>query len=173
MARDRAAKKKSHSMTTIDDRDRRASRDARLGFEAAGESRRIRRRTGHLRRVVTVLCACLLAFCPVVGFAQSRATPEVRDWLSGVVAKVDASVGDRGGGTGSGARTRVGLRVAVAADGVVRQVVVERGSGSRRIDGRAVVAVEAAGSFPAPPRELLTEDGTTTLSFPVEVPRRP
>lgn len=173
MARDRAAKERSHSMTTIDDRDHRASRDARLRFGAAREPKLMGRRTGHLRRVVPILCACLVAFRPAAGFAQARATPEVRDWLSGVVAKVDASVGDRGGGIGRGARTSVGVRVAVAADGVVRQVVVERGSGSRRIDGRAVVAVEAAGPFPAPPRELLTEDGTTTLSFPVEVPRRP
>lgn len=160
-------------MTTNDDRDHRASLDARPRFAAAGEPKGMGRRTSHLRRVVPVLCACLAALRPAAGFAQARAAPEVRDWLSGVVAKVDASVGDRGGGNGRGARTSVDVRVEVAADGVVRRVVVERGSGSRRDDGRAVLAVEAAGPFPAPPKELLTQDGTTTLSFPVEVPRRP
>jgi TonB family protein len=66
----------------------------------------------------------------------------------------------------------VEVRVVLAADGTLRDVSVERGSGSRRTDDMALAAVRAAAPFRPPPEELLTRDGTADLRFPMKMATR-
>lgn len=107
------------------------------------------------------------------GLAEARAgvAPAVRDWLSTLVTRIDMA--DRRGVQGKGhvAAGTVVVRVEIAADGSVRQAAIERSSGSRGLDRRALRAVQAAGPFKAPPDELLTEAGVTDLSIPVQLGR--
>jgi len=63
------------------------------------------------------------------------------------------------------------VRVEITADGSVRQAEIERGSGSRGLDRRALRAVQRASPFNAPPAELLAETGVADLSVPVQFGR--
>ncbi len=62
------------------------------------------------------------------------------------------------------------VRVRVAEDGSVLMVEVERSSGSRSLDERAVAAVKAAGPYAPPPAQMLMANGTTELTFPLSLP---
>lgn len=114
-----------------------------------------------------LLPACL-SLLLVVGpaAAQPGASPAVRRWIAGVVTRIGeaeraaTATSRRTGGT-------VGIRLRVAADGSLRDVAVDPGSGSALLDARALAAARAAGPFGPPPPALLTEDGTTELSFPL------
>lgn len=105
--------------------------------------------------------------------AQARAgvTPAVRDWLSALVTRIDAADRADRRGDARGAAGTVVVRIEVAANGSVRRAEIERRSGSRGLDRRALRAVQGAGPFPAPPAELLTEAGVTDLSVPVRLGR--
>ncbi|KQP42740.1 hypothetical protein ASF49_02575 [Methylobacterium sp. Leaf104] len=103
--------------------------------------------------------------------ARERTPPEVRAWLSDVIAKIDAADPGR---TAPARRRRIGtvvVRVEIAADGFVNRVDVEGSSGVADLDQRAQRLVRAAGPFSPPPKPLLTPAGTTELSFPIRLDR--
>lgn len=105
------------------------------------------------------------------GSARSGISPVVQDWLSALITKIDDA--DRAQRSSAAHRTAgtVVVHVQVAADGSIRQTDIERSSGSRAVDQRALDAVQAASPFTAPPPELLTETGVTDLSFPISLER--
>jgi protein TonB len=109
---------------------------------------------------------------PAGASAQTRVTPEVREWLSALVAKVATAVEVTRPTPGRHRLVVVEVRVVVAPDGMLRGVSVERSSGSGRTDDRALAAVMAAAPFGPPPKELLARDGTADLSFPMELAHR-
>ncbi|MCJ2048653.1 energy transducer TonB [Methylobacterium sp. J-070] len=63
------------------------------------------------------------------------------------------------------------VRVEVTADGSVRRPEIERSSGLRLIDQRALDALRAVASFDPPPTEMLTPAGVTDLSFQLRLGR--
>jgi protein TonB len=110
---------------------------------------------------------------PAGASAQTRVTPEVREWLSALVAKMATAVEVTRPAPGQRRSVVVvEVRVVIAADGTLRDVSVERGSGSRRTDDSALAAVMAAAPFGPPPKDLLARDGTADLSFPMELAHR-
>ncbi|MCJ2081830.1 TonB family protein [Methylobacterium sp. J-090] len=125
-----------------------------------------------VRRTAFGLWLCLMFLTPAGASAQTRVTPEVREWLSALVAKVATAVEVTRPTPGKRRPVVVEVRVVVAADGTLRDVSVERGSGSRRTDESALAAVMAAAPFGPPPKELLARDGTADLSFPMELAHR-
>lgn len=97
--------------------------------------------------------------------AEARSEAKAQAWVSSVVDKIDAAdAGERGGPSGS-----VTIRLRIASDGTLDGVAIEEGSGSTQLDQRALRAVRAAAPFRAPPRRLLTLEGYTELSFPVQL----
>jgi TonB family protein len=101
----------------------------------------------------------------------ARGEPAVRAWLTDLVTRIDdadrarpRTGPDRSSGT-------VVVRVVVAADGSIRGALVERASGSPRLDRRALRAVQGAGPLAAPPAALLTGTGLVDLSVPVRLGR--
>ncbi|MDR7039317.1 MULTISPECIES: TonB family protein [Methylobacterium] len=120
-----------------------------------------------LFRLSLYLLLCLSL--PDAAHAERAVGASVRTWLSAVVTKIGAA--DRSAAPRSPGGT-VTIRVRIAADGSLKDASVEAGSGSAALDDRALAAARAAGPFAPPPRELLTEDGTTELSFPLDLARR-
>ncbi|GJD96127.1 energy transducer TonB family protein [Methylobacterium iners] len=115
------------------------------------------------------LCAVLLASSEV--WAQDQTPPDVREWLSTVVTKITKAGGKETNPSRGRASRPVTIRVQIAADGFVNRVVVEKSSGSPELDERARSVVRAAGPFRPPPAPLLTEAGSTELSFPLRLGR--
>lgn len=104
--------------------------------------------------------------------AQTRVTPEVRGWLSALVAKVATAVEVTCLDPGRHRLVVVEVRVVVAPDGMLRGVSVERGSGSRRTDDSALTAVMATTPFGPPPKDFVARDGTADLRFRMEMAHR-
>lgn len=115
------------------------------------------------------LCATLLA--PGVSLARDQTPTAVRDWLSTVITKIAKAEGEKAAPPRHKASGTVTIRVQIAADGFVNWVTVEQSSGSPDLDERARALVRAAGPFGPPPRQLLTQAGTTDLSFPLRLSR--
>ena len=125
-----------------------------------------------VRRAACGLWLCLLLLAQAGASAQTRVTPKIREWLSALVAQVTTAEEATGAAPDRRRFVVVEVRVVVAADGTLRDVSVERGSGSRRTDEAALAAVRAAAPFGPPPEDLLTREGTADLGFPMETPRR-
>lgn len=102
--------------------------------------------------------------------AQARGEAKARAWVSGVVDRIEAAGVKQGDENSPGGS--VTIRVRVASDGALDGVEIEQGSGFAALDQRALRAVRAAAPFRAPPRQLLTLEGYTELSFPLELPGR-
>ena len=118
--------------------------------------------------------ACRLGFCAALlasggTLAREPILPEVRDWLSAVITKIAKADHEQGSSSQGKASGTVTVRVQVAADGFVNRVEIERSSGSPNLDQRARAVVRAASPFKPPPALLLTEAGTTELSFPLRL----
>ncbi|MCJ2058464.1 energy transducer TonB [Methylobacterium sp. J-048] len=109
-----------------------------------------------------------LLLVPWSAQARTGVSPAVRTWLSALVTRIDAVDRTERRGTTRGAAGTVVVRVEIAADGSVRQAEIERSSGSRGLDQRALRAVQGASPFKAPPAELLAETGMADLSVPVQ-----
>ena len=107
-----------------------------------------------VRRTAFGLWLCLMFLTPAGASAQTRVAPEVREWLSALVAKVATAVKVTRPAPGNSRLVIVEVRVVVAADGMLRRVSVERGSGSCLTDDSALAAVMAAAPFGPPPRDL-------------------
>lgn len=121
----------------------------------------------HARR--TLLLGLLFAAC--VSPVQAMPGPAARAWLSDLVTRIDAA--DR-----AERRPRSGWRsgtvvvhVEIAADGALQLAEVERSSGSRALDQRALRAVRGVGPLSAPPAGLVGSAGVADLSIPVELGR--
>lgn len=110
-------------------------------------------------------CLCLLLLSAVPAQAEPSVSPAVRRWIATVVTRI----GEAGQSSTPARAGTVEIRLRVAADGSLRDVAIERGSGSAELDARILAAARAAAPFGPPPRALLTEDGTTELSFPVHL----
>jgi protein TonB len=120
-----------------------------------------------LTRGIAVLGLLLMPWAA----AQAAPDPAVRGWLSDLVTRIDAvdRVGRR-----AGAGRKVGtvtVHVEIGADGSVQGAEIERSSGSRALDQRALRAVQGVSPFTAPPAALLTEAGLVDLSIPVQLGR--
>ena len=115
------------------------------------------------------LCLCLISSG---GRGEAAAPVSVQRWLSSVLAKIEAADRSRAAGQSGGRSAAVEVRVRVAEDGSVLAVEVERSSGTRSLDERAMRAVKAAGPFAPPPAQMLMANGTTELSFPLTLPGR-
>ncbi|WP_336491689.1 energy transducer TonB family protein [Methylobacterium nigriterrae] len=114
-------------------------------------------------------CASLLA--PGVTLAREHIPPEVRDWLSGVITKIAKADHEQASSSRGRVSGTVTVRVQVAADGFVTRIEIERSSGSPDLNQRARAVIRAASPFNPPPAPLLTEAGTTELSFPLRLGR--
>ncbi|GEP06559.1 TonB family protein [Methylobacterium oxalidis] len=115
------------------------------------------------------VCAALCLPLPGMSLAEPAVGAAVRDWLSEVVTRIGAA--DRA----AAPRARGGIvtiRIRIAGDGSLKDAAIENGSKSGALGPRAVAAARAAAPFAPPPPELLTEDGTTELSFPLDLTRR-
>ena len=117
----------------------------------------------------TVVLGLLLMPWPAE--ARTGVSPAVRDWLSALVTRIDAVDRTDRHTNARGAAGTVVVHVEITADGSVRQAEIERGSGSRGLDRRALRAVQRASPFKAPPAELLAETGVADLSVPVQFGR--
>lgn len=113
---------------------------------------------------VAVLLVVALTLCAPPP-AQARSEAKARAWVSSVVDKIDAAGGGKAGGPGGS----VTVRLRIASDGTLDGAEIEEGSGSAQLDERALRAVRAAAPFRAPPRQILTLEGFTELSFPVQL----
>lgn len=119
-----------------------------------------------------LLSACLLLLAHLLAVparAEPGVPPAVRRWIAAVVTKVGEADGAPAPGQPRGQSGTVEIRLRIAADGSLRDATIERGSGSVARDARALAAARAAGPFGPPPRALLTADGTTELSFPLDL----
>lgn len=95
----------------------------------------------------------------------------VRGWLSDLVTRIDTvDRADRRARAGRRAGTAM-VRVEIAADGSVRRAAIERSSGSRVLDRRALRAVRGVSPVAAPPAALLAGAGVVDLSIPVRLAR--
>lgn len=119
------------------------------------------------RRLVGLALSLVVLASPV----WAKPGPAVRAWLSDLVTRIDAA--DRAGGRpGSGRRGgTVVVHVEIAPDGALQRVEVERSSGVRDLDRRALRAVRNAGPLSAPPAGLLGIAGVADLSIPVVLGR--
>lgn len=118
------------------------------------------------------LCVLLLAIGHAQAQAQSRVqstSAQVRDWVSDVVTKIAEADRSRDDRSRTKMQGTVTMRIEVAADGFVNRVEVEHSSGSDDLDQRARSAARAASPFGPPPPSLLTNAGTTELSFPLRL----
>lgn len=118
-----------------------------------------------------LLSACLLLahMIAVPAQAEPGVPPAVRRWIAAVVTKVGEADGAPAAGRPRGRSGTVEIRLRIAADGSLRDATIERGSGSAERDAWVLAAARAAGPFGPPPRALLTADGTTELSFPLDL----
>lgn len=135
-----------------------------------------------IRGAARIRAACLAAGLAVVVFAseaRARVDPREKEWVATVVNRITDKVAKSitvADPRGAGARQRSKLRglamtvrVRIAADGTVAEVAIEEGTGSSDLDERTVQAVRSAGPFRPPPTQLLTLEGATDLSFPLEL----
>lgn len=123
-------------------------------------------------RRYTPACVAVLGFLLLGGpsIARDDVPSTVRSWLSSFITKIDAADRARRSKTDKTAGTVV-VRVEVAADGSVRRPEIERSSGSRLLDQRAIDALRAVASFDPPPAVMLTPAGVTDLSFQLHLGR--
>ncbi len=119
----------------------------------------------------TSVCLWLgyLLLGPANAQAQAGVPPEVRQWVSALVAKVQTAENADGIPRNRRRPEVVDLRIVIGADGALRDVSVEGRSGSRTTDERAIAAVRSAAPFAAPPDALLTPEGTVDLRFPINL----
>ena len=113
------------------------------------------------------LCVSLILFSWLAEPAAA-VTARTRDWVSMVVTKIAKAAGDPAveGGT-------VTIRVRIESTGALADVGIDTSSGSAAIDARALLAVKSAAPFKPPPRQLLTLEGFTELSFPLQLSSEP
>jgi len=123
-------------------------------------------------RTIQCLLLCFLLLGPANAQAQAGVAPEVREWLSALVAKVETAENANGVAWSGRRPLVVDLRIVVGADGALRDVSVEGRSRSRATDESVIAAVRSAAPFARPPDALLTPEGTVDLSFPMELTRR-
>ncbi len=116
-------------------------------------------------RTIVCLWLCCLLVGPANAPAQASVAPEVRGWVSALVAKVQAA-GNADGIPRNRRRTGVvDLRIVVSADGALRDVSVAGRPLSRADEDGVIAAVRSAAPFARPPDALLTPEGTVELSF--------
>lgn len=125
----------------------------------------------RLRSITRWISLCAVLLAPGGILAREQTSPEVRDWLSGVITKIDKADREQANPSRSKVEGTVMIRVQIAADGFVNRVEVEKSSGSPDLDQRARAVVQAASPFSPPPTPLLTTAGTTDLSFPLRLGR--
>ena len=126
-----------------------------------------------LRLALLIGCLCLsLSLLGSVGTGEAAAPVSVQRWLSSVLVKIEAADRSRAPRQSGGRSATVEVRVRVGEDGSVLAVEVERSSGTRSLDERAIAAVKAAGPFAPPPAQMLMANGTTELSFPLTLSGR-
>ncbi|WP_456685733.1 energy transducer TonB family protein [Bradyrhizobium sp. P5_C11_2] len=124
--------------------------------------------TRHIRACGAVLGLLLFASPST---SRDDVSPAVRDWLSAFITKIDEADGGRRQSIASKTGGTVVVRVEVAADGVVKRAEIERSSGSRALDQRALDVVRAVSPLTSPPAELLAGADVTNLSFPLQLRR--
>ncbi|MGH1574155.1 energy transducer TonB [Methylobacterium sp. P31] len=123
------------------------------------------------RSLTRRMAALVLLLVPWPAPAREASDPAVRGWLSNLVTRIDA-VDRTARPTGSGRMAgTVVVRVEIAVDGSVQRAEIERSSGSRGLDQRALRAVQGISPFTAPPPALLDATGVANLSIPVELGR--
>lgn len=115
-----------------------------------------------MRAVALLVLALTLCAAPP---AEARSDARTRAWVSSVVDQIDAAGGRKGGGSSR----FVTVRLRIASDGALEGAEIEEGSGSAQLDERALRTVRAAAPFRAPPRQILTLEGFTELSFPIQL----
>lgn len=108
--------------------------------------------------------ACLLA----PASAQDGISHAARTWMSAVVTRVSEVMRLDTHAPAAKVRT-IEIRIRVGADGSVIGVEVERPTADNLIEKRVKTAIATGGPFAPPPSELLAADGTTELSFPLEI----
>ncbi len=118
-------------------------------------------------RSAALLAAAGLTVLVFSSAVQARVDSREKDWVSLVVSKI--SEADRRAAGTRAQRGVVTIRVRVASDGSLEDVAIEQGSGTASLDERALQAVRAAAPFKPPPAGLLSLDGSTELSFPLEL----
>lgn len=121
-------------------------------------------------RLLLLTASLSLGLLGSVAPSEARAPLGVQRWLSSVLAKIDAADRSRTPRRQKSRSMTIEVRVRVAEDGSVLMVEVERSSGSRSLDERAVAAVKAAGPYAPPPAQMLMANGTTELTFPLSLP---
>ena len=125
-----------------------------------------------VRILLLLSTVCALAGAGSIGSGtRIEARPRDRDWVSTVVTRI--SEADRKTADGVEARGSVTIRVRIGADGSLDGVEVDQGSGSAALDERAIRAVRAASPFRPPPATLLSLEGYTELSFPLQLDGKP
>ena len=113
------------------------------------------------------LCAVLLASGGVL--ARDQTSADVQNWFSAVITKIANAGGAIANPPERKTSPIITMRVQIRADGSVNWAEGEKSSGSPDLDERARSLVRAASPFSPPPATLLTKDGETELSFPLQL----
>lgn len=120
------------------------------------------------RTLAAAVClACLL----VPASAREGVSRAAREWVAAVVGRIEETSRLGARTSAAGKIRRVEIRLRVDRDGSVLGVEVERAA-TNVVEKRVRAAVAAAAPFEPPPGELLAADGSTELSFPLELGRR-
>lgn len=90
-----------------------------------------------------------------------------RDWVSGVVTKIARAAAEKASDPSTSGTVTIRLRIGF--DGALADAGIDEGSGSAALDERALRAAKAASPFRPPPSGLLTLEGYTELSFPLQL----
>lgn len=122
-------------------------------------------------RTALVAGFALLLLAGSYGIARSRAEPSAKPnpktWVSGVLTRISEADGRAGRANGPGGT--VSVRVRIGSDGSLDGAAIDESSGKAELDERALRAVRAAAPFAPPPAKLLTLEGFTELSFPLQL----
>lgn len=116
------------------------------------------------RALTSAVClACFL----LPAMAVEGGSLAARKWVTSLVSRVGEAVRPDSIDPAN-KQQMVEIRVRVAVDGSILNVVVELPSVDEVLEKRIKAAVAATGPFEPPPGELLAADGSTELSFPIE-----
>lgn len=115
-----------------------------------------------------LLAICLALVLAAPASAKPRPAPAANAsaWVSEVVTRIGEA---QAKATGEGKGGTVTVRLRIGASGALEGAAIDESSGSEALDARALAAVRNAGPFAPPPAKLLTLEGFTELSFPLEL----
>lgn len=117
----------------------------------------------------TLAVALCLATLSTPGSARETVDAAARAWVADVVERVQAAASPAAASPGTGKARTVDVHVRVAGDGTVLEVGFGPAELPASCEDRLRTAVGTAGPLRPPPRELLTPDGSTELSFPLRL----